>query len=111
MSTVDEYLDGLPAEHAQVAAALRSHLNAGLPDAREQLWHGHPVWMNGKQPVAGFKAFPRWVTLLLWNPAKISDSDDALKLSGGSGSLLSLKIHNHDDLDLAQLDRWIGQLA
>jgi hypothetical protein len=75
------------------------------------LWHGHPVWMNGSDPIAGFKAFPRWVTLLLWHPSKISDPADLLKPSGGAGSLLALKLPDEHSLDVAQLDRWISQLA
>lgn len=111
MSTVDIYLAGLPIEQASLATILRARLTAGLPSAKEQLWHGHPVWMNGNDPIAGFKAFPRWVTLLLWHPTEISDRSGLLTPSGGSGSLLALKIPDERSLDVAQLDRWIGQLA
>jgi hypothetical protein len=111
MSTVDEYLGGLPAEQANIASILRIHLTAGLPDAQEELWHGHPVWMIGRDAIAGFKAFPRWVTLLLWHPAKISDPNRLLTPSGGAGSLLALKLVGTESVDSAQLDRWISQLA
>ena len=111
MSTVDEYLDTLPTEHQKIAAILREHLTAGLPETKEQLWHGHPVWMSGKDPIAGFKEYPRWVSLLLWKPSKISDPDNLLTPSGGTGSVLTLKLTDADNVDTVQLDRWISQLA
>lgn len=106
--TIDEYLAGLPADQAAIAAVLRAHLDAGLPDADGRMWHGHPVWMRGDDPVAGFKAFPRWVTLLLWHGAEVTGSTDALTASA-DGSRWSLKITDH--VDEAALDGWIGQLA
>lgn len=110
MSTVDEYLASLPAEQAGIAATLREHLTAGLPGTQEQMWHGHPVWMAGKDPIAGFKAFPGWITLLFWHPTEISDPT-GLTPSGGTGALLTLKLTAAEGLDVAQLDRWVSQLA
>ena len=108
--TIDEYIAGLPADQAAIAATLRARLDAGLPGAEGRVWHGHPVWMRGDDPVAGFKAFPRWVTLLLWHGTEVTASTDALTASG-DGSRWSLKIASPADLDEAAVDGWIGQLA
>jgi len=83
---------------------------AGLPDAEGRMWHGHPVWMRGNDPVAGFKAFPRWVTLLLWHGADVTESTDALTASA-DGTRWSRKITGPDDVDELTLDGWLKQLA
>lgn len=108
--TIDEYIAGLPADQADIAEALRARLDAGLPGAEGRVWHGHPVWMRGDDPVAGFKAFPRWVTLLLWHGAEVTRSTDALTASA-DGARWSLKIAAPSDLDGAAVDGWLGQLA
>ncbi|WP_456826342.1 hypothetical protein [Cellulomonas sp. P5_E12] len=108
--TIDDYIAGLPADQVAIATTLRARLDAGLPGAEGRVWHGHPVWMRGDDPVAGFKAFPRWVTLLLWHGTEVTASTDALTASG-DGSRWSLKIASPADLDEAAVDGWIGQLA
>ncbi|MET0788507.1 MAG: DUF1801 domain-containing protein [Cellulomonas sp.] len=108
--TIDEYLAGLPADQAALGAALRDRLDAGLPDAEGRMWHGHPVWLRGNDPVAGFKAFPRWVTLLLWHGPEVTEATGALTASA-DGSRWSLKLAAPDDLDVAAVDGWVGQLA
>ena len=108
--SIDEYIAGLPADQAAVAVTLRARLDAGLPDAEGRLWHGHPVWLRGSDPVAGFKAFPRWVTLLLWHGGEVTESTEALTASA-DGSRWSLKIADPDDLDESAVDGWLRQLA
>ncbi|MBO9555908.1 DUF1801 domain-containing protein [Cellulomonas sp.] len=107
---IDEYVAALPADQAAVATALRARLDAGLPGTEARMWHGHPVWLRGGDPVAGFKAFPRWVTLLLWHGADVTESTDSLTASA-DGTRWSLKIGGPDDLDEAAVDGWLTQLA
>lgn len=96
MSTVEEYIAGLDAAFREIAAELTARLGAALPDASAQVWHGHPVWLDGKNPVAGFKAHPRWVTVMVlgqvdpgsgleqgprMGTAKLSSMDDLAKVA------------------------------
>ncbi|GIG22119.1 hypothetical protein Cch01nite_28430 [Cellulomonas chitinilytica] len=108
--SIDEYVAALPADQAAVATALRSRIDAGLPDAEGRMWHGHPVWLRGDDPVAGFKAFPRWVTLLLWHGSEVTEATDALTASA-DGTRWSLKITAPDEVDESALDGWLTQLA
>jgi hypothetical protein len=64
--TVDEYVAGLDARLHEIATELAARLSAALPHASAEVWHGHPVWLDGKNPLAGFKAHPRWVTVMVW---------------------------------------------
>jgi hypothetical protein len=110
MTTIDGYIAGLPDEQAAVATALRARLDAGLPGTEGRMWHGHPVWLRGNDPVAGFKAFPRWVTLLLWHGSDVTVATRALTASA-DGSRWSLKLAGPADLDEAAVDGWLAQLA
>jgi hypothetical protein len=108
MATIDEYIAGLDAPNDVIAAALRAHLDTGLPDAVGQLWHGHPVWMIGKTPVAGFKAFPNHVTFMLWRGQSIDDDTETL-VPTGSADMASLTIGDTDGFDGEAVDDWLRQ--
>ena len=70
---VTTYVSGLAEPLRDVATRLVELLDAGLDGRDGVMWHGHPVWMDGKTPVAGFKAFPKYVTVLLWQGQRIDD--------------------------------------
>ena len=108
MTAIDEYIAGLDAPNDVIAEALRAHLDSGLPEADSKVWHGHPVWMIGNDPVAGFKAFPNYVTFMLWRGQSVNDDTETLKPSG-SADMATLKIADTDGFDGAALDDWLRQ--
>ncbi len=108
-ATVDEYLDALPDDLANIGKTLREQLDAALPRSDGQMWHGHPVWLSAKTPVAGFKAYPAYVTLLLWRGQEIVDPSGRLE-AAGSGTMSSVKLHSDSDLDLPLQADWLRQV-
>jgi hypothetical protein len=73
-TTVDEYLTALPESLRPVGDALCGLLDTTLAHATGRMWHGHPVWMVGKTPVAGFKAYRRYVTFMVWRGPRVGES-------------------------------------
>ncbi|KGJ72499.1 hypothetical protein GY21_14930 [Cryobacterium roopkundense] len=94
---------------AAVVTALRAKLDIGLPETSTELWHGHPVWMDDGVPVAGFKAYPTFVTVLFWRGQAIVDGSGKLNASG-SAEMAEFKLRSIDDLDEALFDGWIQQV-
>jgi hypothetical protein len=108
-ATIEEYITGLHEPLASVAVTLREHLDASLSESTGQMWHGHPVWMNDGTPVAGFKAYPRYVTFMLWRGQEI---DTAGELSpAGSGSMSTLKVSKAAELHGPALRNWLRQAS
>ncbi|AJT41047.1 DUF1801 domain-containing protein [Psychromicrobium lacuslunae] len=110
MTSVAEYIEALPDHQRALGEQLEQLLTAGLPAAAARLWHSHPVWMVGKQPIAGFKAFPQYITLLLWQGQRIKDESKLLSPSG-SAEMAVLKLSSLDELDSELLASWLSQLA
>jgi hypothetical protein len=108
-ATVDEYLDSLPDDLATLGRTLRAQLDAALPRSEGQIWHGHPVWLSAKTPVAGFKAYPAYVTLLLWRGQEIEDPSGRLE-AAGAGTMSSVKLRSGSDLDLPLQADWFRQV-
>lgn len=67
-------LDVIGAYHAALAPAdraicdlLRTEIDAALPDAASKVWHAHPVWFLGGNPVVGYSRLKGPVRLLFWS--------------------------------------------
>lgn len=106
MPTLDEFIADLDAPHRETAEKLRALIDTAVPGATGQVWHGHPVWLSGKDPVAGFKPYPRYVTFMIWNAAPIDDSSGVL-VPGPRMS--TVKYESADQVDPAQVAGWLAQ--
>ena len=107
--TIDEYVAAIAEPLGSIAATLRAKFDDGLPGTAAQLWHGHPVWLQDGMPVAGFKAYANFVTLLLWRGQLIADASGKLDASGAA-EMGSVKLREADDVDADLFDDWLRQL-
>jgi hypothetical protein len=101
---IDDYLDSLAEPARGIGAQLRSLVDAALPDADAKLWHGHPVWMAGMKPLAGFKAYTAHVTFMIWNGSPIAD--DSARLEQGP-HMATVKVRAAADIDRTTFAGWI----
>ncbi len=108
-ATIDDYHTTVPAPLTAVTGILRRLLDEELPGAQGAVWHGHPVWRTGSNPVAGYKAYTAHVTLLLWGGADVEDPTGLLQHSGSSG-MATVKLRGVDDVDESALRSWLRQL-
>jgi len=109
-TTIAAYVEKQKEPLASVVVALRAKLDVGLPETYTELWHGHPVWLDDGVPVAGFKAYPTFVTVLFWRGQAIKDTSGKLNASG-SAEMREFKLRGLDDLDDALFDDWLGQIS
>lgn len=42
-----------PADRA-ICQLLAERIEGGLPEAENKIWHGHPVWFLGGNPIVGY---------------------------------------------------------
>ena len=108
-TTIDEYV-AAPAEPlASVVTLLREKFDLALPETSTELWHGHPVWLDDDLPVAGFKAYPTFITVLFWRGQAITDDSGRLNASG-SAEMSEYKLKGVDDFDSDLFDGWLKQV-
>ena len=50
-----------------IAESLRKSIDAALQKSTSKVWHGHPVWFIGENPVVGYSTKTTGVALLFWN--------------------------------------------
>ncbi len=109
MPTIDEYNEGLDEIQRPIAAKLAAMLDAGLYGAEGKVYHGHPVWLVDGQPVAGYKAFPRWVTLMFWRGQEFQ-SRGALEPMGSS-AMAGIKLAERAELNALPVDEWLREAS
>lgn len=106
--TVDEYIESLPETLDPIGRQLTDILDKGLPGAEGLIWHGHPVWMLGRTPVAAFKAHSAHVTFMIWRGQELTDRSGRLE-AAGSSTMANLKISSIEDLDEPLFVNWLNQ--
>jgi hypothetical protein len=111
MPSVDQYISALATPQRVVAERLQDLLDEQLPDAAAQLWHAQPAWMAGNVPIAGFKDYPNYVTLMLWGGKRRSDPSGRLVASAGTTDLASVKFAHVDEVDDDLVRDWLTQAA
>ncbi|MDL4772731.1 DUF1801 domain-containing protein [Actinomadura xylanilytica] len=106
MPTIDDYTTGLDGTLQAIAEGLRGILDDVLPHAEGKVWHGHPVWLADRRPVAGFKAHPRYVTFMIWNAGPITDPSGTLT---PGPRMATVQLAAVEDLDAARVRDWLVQ--
>jgi hypothetical protein len=64
---IGAYAKKLKPKAKAIADSLRKTIDAALPKSTSKVWHGHPVWFIGENPVAGYSTKTTGVALLFWN--------------------------------------------
>jgi hypothetical protein len=100
-------MDTMPAGLKGIGDALKPVIDAGLPKASCTMWHGQPVWMVGKTPVAMLKAYPKYVTFALFKGQKVEDASG--RLEAGSQQMASVKLSGAAQIDAPLFGEWLQQ--
>ncbi len=61
------YNAALAPDDRAICDLLRTEIDAALPDAASKIWHAHPVWFLGGNPVVGYSQLKGAVRLLFWS--------------------------------------------
>ena len=107
--TIEEYVSALPQPLCDVGHAVLPVVAAELPEATGALWHGHPTWRVGKQPVCQLKAYTRHLTFALWGGTAVEDPSGRLKPADGQ-ELATVKLRAVEDVDPELFASWLRQV-
>jgi len=73
MTDIQYYNAGLPPSEQEICDLLASQIAKLLPDALGKVWHGHPVWFLGENPVVGYSLKKTGIELLFWSGQSFSE--------------------------------------
>ncbi|MBI1315511.1 DUF1801 domain-containing protein [bacterium] len=104
---IHAYIEGLSPEWQPKALELSRILFGHLLNSTAKIWHRHPVWFDGKNPLTGFslqKAGLRW---MFWSGKSFDEPD----LIPGNGRFKDASVFLQPDsiLDPVQTARWLDK--
>lgn len=106
--TIDDYNATLSDDLTPIGEQLTRIIDEALPEAEGVIWHGHPVWMSGKTPIAAYKAHATHVTFMIWTGQLLTDRSGRLQ-AAGSSTMANLKVRTADDIDETLFANWLHQ--
>lgn len=102
---IDEYHRGLAPEDREICDLLAAEIERGLPEAQGRVWHAHPVWFLGGNPIVGYDRLKDAVRLMFWSGQ--SFPVDGLAASG-SFQAAEVRFHDVDEIDTSLLAEWLA---
>ena len=89
-----------------ICARLHSEIAAALPDAEAKVWHAHPVWFLGGNPIVGYSRLKDGIRLLFWSGQDFGE--EGLRPEG-KFKAAEARFTSEDEIDLADLRRWLAR--
>ena len=87
-----------------ICIELAKAIEAGLPKAENEIWHGSPVWFIEGNPVAGYAARKKSVQLLFWSGQSF---DEPGLNATGSFKAAEFQYTSVDQINLKDIKRWL----
>jgi hypothetical protein len=98
------YAEAQPLEFRTIIDLLRKLISMALPEATSKVWHGSPVWFINDNPVVGYNATARAVSLLFWNGQAF---DEAGLQPVGKYRAAQAIFHDAAEVDPKVVRRWL----
>ncbi|MBK8233732.1 MAG: DUF1801 domain-containing protein [Candidatus Eisenbacteria bacterium] len=88
----------------EICDLLASEIDRHLPKAENKIWHAHPVWFLGGNPIVGYSKLKGCIRLLFW-------SGQSFELPGltdeGKFKAAEARYTSADQVDIKLLARWL----
>lgn len=104
MNDIVNYLESKTDNYRDVCELIQSELAKVLPDAENKVWHAHPVWFLGGNPIVGYSVQKPGVRLMFWSGA---DFDEPLLVPGtGKFKDASIFYQTTEQVTTEDIARW-----
>ncbi len=88
----------------EICQLLAKEIDAALPKAENKIWHAHPVWFLGGNPVVGYSKLKNCIRLLFWSGQ--SFEEEGLQ-NEGSFKAAEIRYTAAEQVNTKDLKRWL----
>lgn len=88
----------------EICDLLAKEIQQGLPDAKNKVWHGAPVWFIDDNPIVGYWVRKNNVQLLFWSGQSF---DEPGLIAEGSFKAAEARYTTADEINSADIQRWL----
>lgn len=87
----------------EICDLLATTIQKELTEAEGKIWHAHPVWFLGGNPIVGYSKQKKGIRLMFWSGADFQE--ELLDVKGGKFKDSSVFYTNLNELNLSSLVR------
>jgi hypothetical protein len=104
MVDIDGYNLKQDSPFREICEQLKDEIFEVLLDSESKIWHGHPVWFLGGNPIVGYSVQRAGVRLMFWSGRSFDDPYLVGTSKFRDGSMFYNSI---DEIDLTKLHEWL----
>ena len=104
--SIDAYHAGQTEADRAICDRLRAEIDAGLTEAESKMWHAHPVWFLGGNPIVGYSKLKACVRLHFWSGQSF---DSAGLHATGSYKAAEARYTDASQIDRDLLQTWLAE--
>ena len=106
---IKTYHDGLSQDDKAICDQLYNVIDKNLPGAENKIWHRHPVWFIGGNPIVGYSRQKAGIRLMFWSGADFEDS----KLKTGTGKFKDASVFYQSvgEINQSELISWLEKAS
>ncbi|HRP99963.1 MAG TPA: DUF1801 domain-containing protein [Terrimesophilobacter sp.] len=101
---ITEYHERLGDTDRELCELLAAEIDRALPEATAKVWHAHPVWFLGDNPVVGYDRLKDAVRLLFWSGQSF---DETGLCASGTFKAAEARYTDASQVDTEALARWL----
>ncbi len=102
---IQKYNDRLEPEDKFICQTLEKVINKSLPEAKNKIWHAHPVWFLDENPIVGYSKQKKGIRLMFWSG--IDFEEEKLKPGTGKFKDASIFYTEANQINTSDLQRWL----
>lgn len=103
---IADYHARLAPEDRKIAALLAAQIERELPEATGKVWHAHPVWFIGGNPIVGYSRLKGGMRLMFWSGQSFAAPGLTASGSFQAADVLYLRA---DDVGIDSLAGWLAE--
>ncbi len=101
-----KYNETQPPSDRAICHLLAAHIDRGLPEADNKIWHAHPVWFLDGNPIVGYSKLKDCVRLLFWSGQSFEEEGLTKE---GSFKAAEVRYTAAKQVDTEKLRRWLAE--
>jgi hypothetical protein len=101
------YNDQQTAADKEICDLLAQIIDTELPKTENKIWHAHPVWFSGGNPIVGYSKQKKGIRLMFWSGADFEE--EALHVLGKKFKDASIFYNNISEINIEDLKRWLDK--
>ena len=94
------------AEEREICNLLMKEINTHIPRAESKIWHAHPVWFLGGNPIVGYNKLKDCIRLMFWSGQ--SFAEPGLQPSGSFKAAV-FRYTDKEQIDKKDIERWLSK--